>query len=60
MSSVFMSLTQPNIYIGENRYIGRNYGKCRIHDLLYYIRELSIEEIEHNYKASLQYNGMTL
>lgn len=60
MSCIFMSLTQPNIYIGENRYIGRNYGKCRIHDLLYYIRELSIEEIEHNYKASLQYNGMTL
>lgn len=60
MSCVFMSLTQPNIYIGENRYIGKNYGKCRIHDLLYYIRELSIEEIEHNYKASLQYNGMTL
>ena len=60
MSFVFMPLTQPNIYIGENRYIGRNYGKCRIHDLLYYIRELSIEEIEHNYKASLQYNGMTL
>lgn len=60
MSYVFRYLTQPNIYIGENRYIGRNYGKCRIHDLLYYIRELSIEEIEHNYKASLQYNGMTL
>ena len=34
--------------------------KVKIHDFLAYTRKLTDEEIEHNYKASLQYNGMTL
>lgn len=32
----------------------------RVHDVLLYDRILTEEEIQHNYKASLQYNGMTL
>ena len=34
--------------------------KERIHDALLYDRILTEEEIQHNYKASLQYNGRTL
>lgn len=34
--------------------------KQRMHDVLLYDRILTEEEIQHNYKASLQYNGMTL
>ena len=34
--------------------------KQKIYDVLIYNRELTEEEIQHNYKASLQYNGMTL
>lgn len=34
--------------------------KERVHDALLYDRILTEEEIQHNYKASLQYNGMTL
>lgn len=34
--------------------------KERVHDVLLYDRILTEEEIQHNYKASLQYNGMTL
>lgn len=34
--------------------------KQRVHDVLLYDRILTEEEIKHNYKASLQYNGMTL
>jgi hypothetical protein len=34
--------------------------KERVHDVLLYNRILTEEEIEHNYKVSLQYNGMTL
>lgn len=34
--------------------------KQRFHDALLYDRILTEEEIQHNYKASLQYNGMTL
>lgn len=34
--------------------------KERVHDLIIYNRELTDEEIEHNYKASLQFNGKLL
>lgn len=34
--------------------------KQRVHDVLLYDRILTEEEIKHNYKVSLQYNGMTL
>lgn len=34
--------------------------KQRVHDVLLYDRILTEEEIKHNYKASCQYNGMTL
>lgn len=34
--------------------------KERVHDVLLYNRILTEEEILHNYKVSLQYNGMTL
>lgn len=34
--------------------------KERVHDALLYDRILTEEEIRHNYKASLQYNGMAL
>jgi len=34
--------------------------KQRCHDVLLYDKILTEEEIQHNYKASLQYNGMTL
>lgn len=34
--------------------------KQRFHEALLYDRILTEEEIQHNYKASLQYNGMTL
>lgn len=34
--------------------------KQKIYDVLIYNRELTEEEVQHNYKASLQYNGMTL
>ena len=36
------------------------FGKVRIYDVLMYDRYLTEEEVQHNYKASLQYNGMTL
>lgn len=35
-------------------------SKERVYDVLIYNRELTEEEIKHNYKVSLQYNGMTL
>lgn len=38
----------------------RFFGKVRIYDVLMYDRYLTEEEIKHNYKVSLQYNGMTL
>lgn len=54
----------------ENNVIGITLGsinnspiyacKQKIYDVLIYNRELTDEEIEHNYKVSLQYNGMTL
>lgn len=54
----------------ENKVIGITLGsinnspiyacKQKIYDVLIYNRELTEEEIQHNYKASLQYNGMTL
>lgn len=54
----------------ENNVIGITLGsinnspiyacKQKIYDVLIYNRELTEEEIEHNYKVSLQYNGMTL
>lgn len=54
----------------ENKVIGITLGsinnspiyacKQKIYDVLIYNRELTEEEIEHNYKVSLQYNGMTL
>lgn len=54
----------------ENKVIGITLGsinnspiyacKQKIYDALIYNRELTEEEIQHNYKASLQYNGMTL
>ena len=34
--------------------------KQKIYDVLIYDRELTDEEIEHNYKASQQFNGITL
>ena len=34
--------------------------KCKIYDALIYNRELTEEEIEQNYKASLQFNGKLL
>ena len=33
------------------------FGKVRIYDVLMYNRYLTEEEVQHNYKASLQYNG---
>lgn len=54
----------------ENKVIGITLGsinnspiyacKQKIYDVLIYNRELTEEEIKHNYKASSQYNGMTL
>lgn len=54
----------------ENKVIGITLGsinnspiyacKQKIYDVLIYNRELTEEEIQHNHKASLQYNGMTL
>ena len=54
----------------ENKVIGITLGsinnspiyacKQKIYDVLIYNRELTEEEIKHNYKASCQYNGMTL
>lgn len=54
----------------ENNVIGITLGsinnspiyacKQKIYDVLIYNRELTEEEIKHNYKVSLQYNGMTL
>lgn len=45
-----------NFYANPPRYS----CKVKIYDFLAYTRKLTDEEIEHNYKASLQYNGMTL
>lgn len=45
-----------NFYSNPPRYS----CKVKIYDFLAYTRKLTDEEIEHNYKASLQYNGMTL
>ena len=45
-----------NFYASPPRYS----CKVKIYDFLAYTRKLTDEEIEHNYKASLQYNGMTL
>ena len=36
------------------------FGKVRIYDVLMYNRYLTEEEIQHNYKASQQFNGITL
>lgn len=54
----------------ENKVIGITLGsinnspiyacKQKIYDVLIYNRELTEEEIQHNYKVSCQYNGMTL
>lgn len=54
----------------ENKVIGITLGsinnspiyacKQKIYDVLIYNRELTEEEVQNNYKASLQYNGMTL
>ena len=54
----------------ENKVIGITLGsinnspiyacKQKIYDALIYNRELTEEEVQNNYKASLQYNGMTL
>ena len=54
----------------ENKVIGITLGsinnspiyacKQKIYDVLIYNRELTEEEIQHNYKASQQFNGMTL
>lgn len=60
MTCKFQALSKPNIYIGQERYVGGNYGKSRVHDVLFYTRELTYGEIEHNYKASQQFNGITL
>ena len=52
-----------NLCIGAGNFYGNptRYGcKIKIHDFLTYDRKLTNEEIEHNYKVSLQYNGMTL
>ena len=45
-----------NFYSNPPRYS----CKVKIYDFLAYTRKLTDEEIEHNYKVSLQYNGMTL
>lgn len=45
-----------NFYANPPRYS----CKVKIYDFLAYTRKLTDEEIEHNYKACLQYNGMTL
>lgn len=45
-----------NYYNNPTRYT----CKLKVYDFLIYDRKLTDEEIEHNYKASLQYNGMTL
>lgn len=45
-----------NFYSNPPRYS----CKVKIYDFLAYTRKLTDEEIEHNYKASLQYNGMSL
>lgn len=42
-----------NFYANPPRYS----CKVKIYDFLAYTRKLTDEEIEHNYKASLQYNG---
>lgn len=54
----------------ENKVIGITLGsinnspiyacKQKIYDALIYNRELTEEEIKHNYKASLQFNGKLL
>ena len=36
------------------------FGKVRIYDVLMYNRYLTEEEVQHNYKASLQFNGKLL
>ena len=45
-----------NYYNNPTRYT----CKLKVYDFLIYERILTEEEIQHNYKASLQYNGMTL
>lgn len=52
-----------NLCLGAGNFYGNPtiYGcKIKIHDFLTYNRKLTNEEIEHNYKASQQFNGMTL
>lgn len=52
-----------NLCLGAGNFYGNptRYGcKIKIHDFLTYNRKLTNEEIEHNYKASQQFNGMTL
>lgn len=52
-----------NLCLGAGNFYGNptRYGcKIKIHDFLAYNRKLTNEEIEHNHKVSLQYNGMTL
>lgn len=52
-----------NLCIGAGNFYGiptRYCCKIKIHDFLTYNRKLTNEEIEHNYKASQQFNGITL
>lgn len=49
-----------NITIGSTLNRSLYACKCKIYDVLLYDRILTEEEIKHNYKVSLQYNGMTL
>lgn len=49
-----------NITIGSTLNQSLYACKCKIYDVLLYNRQLTDEEIEHNYKASQQFNGITL
>lgn len=49
-----------NITIGSTLNRSLYACKCKIYDVLLYDRILTEEEIQHNYKASQQFNGMTL
>lgn len=52
-----------NLCLGAGNFYGNPTGYCckiKIHDFLVYTRKLTDEEIEHNYKASQQFNGITL
>ena len=49
-----------NITIGSTLNRSLYACKCKIYDVLLYDRILTEEEIKHNYKASQQFNGITL